>query len=268
MKKCIIKLMTAGLVGIMAFSMVGCSDDSSSDKKSKKDKKDRDEKEKIEIEFEEGEPTFTTAESDEDAPDTSGNLGSSFIPIDCEIGDTITFGNYGGEDITWLVLDKEDGKYLVISEYALDCKAYNDEFVDATWETCTLRSWLNDDFYNEAFLSSEQNYIVTTTVTADSNPEYDTNPGNDTQDKVFLLSIDELNTYFDSEEARICYPTDYAIDNGVNVKNNACWWWLRSPGVSRCIAVDVLDGGYVYSHGDSVNVDNIGVRPALWLSVE
>lgn len=119
----------------------------------------------------------------------------------CQVGDYIEFGTYeqdndasnGKEAIEWLVLETQDDKILILSKYGLDCKAYNVDWEDITWETCTLRKWLNEEFINEAFTESEKLLIPTVTVSADRNPGYDTNPGNPTKDKVFLLSIDEAN---------------------------------------------------------------------------
>ena len=155
------------------------------------------------------------------------------------VGDTYRFGSYeqdnnksnGQEDIEWLVLAKEGTKILVISKEALDCKPYNTSYTDVTWETCTLRKWLNNDFINAAFSADERTMIPTVTVSADKNPDYSTNPGNATQDQVFLLSITEVNKYFSSDSARQCKPTDYAVANGAWESDSGnCWWWLRSPG--------------------------------------
>lgn len=137
------------------------------------------------------------------------------------------------------------GKALVISKYALDCKPYNTSDTDVTWETCTLRKWLNNDFINAAFSADERTMIPTVTVSADKNPDYSTNPGNATQDQVFLLSITEVNKYFSSDSARLCKPTDYAVANGVGENDSGnCWWWLRSPGVYQGSAA------YVHRDGD------------------
>ncbi len=194
-----------------------------------------------------------------------------------EVGDYIFFGSYeqdnntsnGKEDVEWLVLEVKDGKVLVISKYALDCKQYNTSHTDVTWETCTLREWLNSDFINAAFSADEKEMIPTVTVSADKNPEYSTNPGNATQDQVFLLSITEANKYFSSDSARQCEPTDYAVANGtyVNSSNGNCWWWLRSPGYRRNDAAYVDTDGDVSEYGYDVNYDYYAVRPALWIDL-
>ena len=191
-------------------------------------------------------------------------------------GDYVFFGEYeqdnntanGKEDIEWLVLEVKDGKALVISKYALDHKQYDTSSTDVTWETCTLRRWLNNDFINAAFSDDEKAMIPTVTVSADNNPDYSTNPGNATQDQVFLLSITEVNKYFSSDSARQCKPTDYAVANGTLESDNGnCWWWLRSPGNYQFNAARVLSYGDVYEYGGYVNVDTTAVRPALWVDL-
>ena len=191
-------------------------------------------------------------------------------------GDYVFFGTYeqdnntsnGKEDVEWLVLEVKDGKALVVSKYALDCKQYNTSSTDVTWETCTLRKWLNNDFINAAFSGYEKAMIPTVTVSADKNPNNSTNPGNATQDQVFLLSITEANKYFGSDSARQCKPTDYAVANGTWESGSGnCWWWLRSPGVIQGYAAHVYDDGDVYENGNNV-IGDIAVRPALWISLE
>ena len=162
----------------------------------------------------------------------------------------------------------KDGKALVISKYALDCKQYNTNYTDVTWEDCTLRRWLNNDFINAAFSAEEKAMIPTVTVSADKNPNYSTNPGNATQDQVFLLSITEANKYFSSDSARQCEPTDYAVANGALESDSGnCWWWLRSPGDSQDCAARVLYVGDVREYGYYVDNDSTAVRPALWIDL-
>ena len=199
-----------------------------------------------------------------------------------EVGSYVFFGSYeqdndttnGKEDIEWLVLAKEDNKILVISKYALDCQPYNTSSTSVTWETCSLRKWLNGTFINNAFSSGEQSKIQTTTVTAGKNPSYSTSPGKNTTDKVFLLSIIEANKYFKSDEARKCAPTDYAFAQGAwtSDKNKTggratCWWWLRSPGDYSDFAAYVNSDGSVNNLGSSVKLSNYAVRPALWINL-
>jgi len=117
-----------------------------------------------------------------------------------EVGKIIQFGSYeqdndlsnGKEKIDWRVLAVENGKALLLSEKILDTKPYNDKIEDVTWETCTLRKWLNNDFYSTAFSSSEQLRIVTNIVVNSDTPDNGNLGGNDTSDKLFLLSYAEV----------------------------------------------------------------------------
>ena len=193
------------------------------------------------------------------------------------VGDVVTFGRYeqdndssnGKEEVEWVVLAKDGNKALLISKYALDCQQYNSSKVDITWETCNLRSWLNGTFMNAAFSDAEQKQIITSKVTADRNPDYSTDPGKDTTDKVFLLSITEANKYFSTDAERQCIPTAYARAKGclVNLDNN-CWWWLRSPGNGSDNASGVNTNGSILGYGDYVYFDYVAVRPALWINLD
>ncbi len=200
------------------------------------------------------------------------------------VGDTITFGAYeqdnntsnGKEAIEWTVLDKDGMSLLLISKQALDCQQYNTSYTDVTWESCSLRKWMNGTFLNKAFNAEEQAQIQNTTVSADKNPEYNTNPGNATTDKVFLLSINEVEKYFNSDEARKCAPTAYAKAQGAYTSDiyktasgaATCWWWLRSPGSTQTYAASVLIAGSVNYAGHTVNYGNDAVRPALWINLD
>lgn len=201
-----------------------------------------------------------------------------------KVGDTYTFGAYeqdnitsnGKEAIEWTVLDKDGMSLLLVSKQALDCKRYNTSYTDVTWENCSLRKWLNDSFFNAAFSEEERALIQSTTLSADKEPiSYtNTNPGNDTTDKVFLLSIYEAKKYFNSDEARKCAPTAYAKARGALTSDDyktpsgaaTCWWWLRSPGNYQNYAAHVRSDGSVYYFGYGVDYDDVSVRPALWIS--
>ena len=196
-----------------------------------------------------------------------------------KVGDTYTFGAYeqdnstsnGKEAIEWTVLDKDGMFLLLISKQALDFQQYNTSYTDVTWESCSLRKWMNGTFLNKAFNAEEQAQIQNTTVSADKNPKYNTNPGNATTDKVFLLSINEVEKYFNSDEARKCAPTAYAKAQGAYTSDSyktasgaaTCWWWLRSPGNNQNNAANVNNDGSVNYNGNNVNNDNDAVRPAL-----
>ena len=200
------------------------------------------------------------------------------------VGSIVYFGSYeqdndtsnGKENIEWQVLAKEDNKIMVISKYALKGIPYNWRYEsNITWETCFLRKWLNETFINSAFSSDEQTLIPETNVSAGNNPEFNTNPGNATKDKIFLLSINEVNKYFSSDDERMCAATDYAKAQGAYISDDdtvggkgACWWWLRSPGGDQYSAARVDSDGSVYCRGSNVHFGSVSVRPALWISVE
>ena len=193
------------------------------------------------------------------------------------VGNYVIFGSYpqtqNGNDktpIEWLVLENDGETALLISRYALDCKPYNEKGEVITWEKCTLRGWLNNEFFDEAFSVEEEQSILQSDVSADKNPEYTTNPGNATKDEVFLLSVVEANKYFKSDDARICAPTDYAIQQGAYTSDttkvagrNACWWWLRSPGSISCNAENVYTDGSVNILGNFVISSDFAVRPCV-----
>ena len=189
-----------------------------------------------------------------------------------EVGSIVQFGIYeqdnGKEPIEWVVLEKNGNALLVISKNALDCKPYNEERTDITWESSSLRTWLNSSFLHKAFSNKEIKHIASTDVKADRNPEYDTDAGRDTQDQVFLLSISEAEQYFSSDSERKCICTAYAKKQGAYSNSNGpCWWWLRSPGYYGDYAARVLDGGSVYSFGVDVFADNTCIRPVLWINL-
>ncbi len=181
--------------------------------------------------------------------------------------------------IKWRLLKKEKDKALIITEMGIDCKKYNKLHNNVTWETCTLRKWLNNEFINTAFNSTEKKLILETAVKAERNPEkYFTDPGKDTKDRVFLLSIKEAKQYFSSNAERILKPTPYAQKQGVYTiiwdeeKNEVvktpdgyAYWWLRSPGSDAGDAVLVNIDGSISAIGDFVSSGNRAVRPALWV---
>lgn len=195
---------------------------------------------------------------------------------DAKVGDMISLGGYNqrGDEweaapaVEWKILSKESGKALLISTSALECKPYNNREREVTWEDCSLREWLNSTFYNVAFSLVEQGCIVKTTVFAENNPDYSTSPGNDTQDKVFLLSIQEAKKYFKSDVARICKGTESCLAKIEEIRphDGSINWWLRSPGNKPSYAAYVMSGGRVYASGMWVTSTIHMVRPVLWIN--
>ena len=194
----------------------------------------------------------------------------------------VKFGTYpqtsSGTDqtpIEWKVLARDGNKALLISRYGLDQKAYNTECVNITWETCTLRKWLNNEFLNAAFTLEQQNGIESVTVdNSQAQGQWSTYGGNNTeQDKVFLLSYAEAMKYFANDAERRCVPTAYAVSNGATQSSNfkldgqkCCLWWLRSPGSSSYTAALVISSGSI--SGSRVNYWDNAVRPAIWVNLE
>ena len=156
---------------------------------------------------------------------------------DYKIGETIEFGNYPQEEdgtekpIEWIVMKNEGNQVLLLSKYVLDTKPYNKESKAVTWETSDIRKWLNNEFYTTAFNKAEKGRIQTTLIKNEDNFETKTSGGNDTKDKVFLLSQKEAETLFSNKKERIAKATGYTQKTGVyvNERTNALWW-LRSPG--------------------------------------
>ena len=192
-----------------------------------------------------------------------------------KVGETIEFGNYpqdkdGTEKpIEWIVMKNEGNQVLLLSKYVLDAKSYNEEWEDVTWETSDIRQWLNNEFYTAAFNKSEKAKIQTSLIKNEDNSEHGTSGGNDTEDKVFLLSEKEAETLFSNDDERIAKATEYAEKSGVYVnEEKAAYWWLRSTGDYSCSAAVVSSSGWVYGDGSYVFNYYDGVRPALHLNLQ
>ena len=200
-------------------------------------------------------------------------------------GSTIYFGSYeqdndhsnGKEEIEWIVVENNGKQIFLVSKYLLDSKQFNETYTtDVTWETCSLRKWLNSEFLNDAFDKDEIKMILSYPVSCDDSnslvSEYLTN------DQVFLLSETELNKYFQSEDERVCIPTKYAslqlpremlIQNGSYISSK---WWLRTSRISRTGGGDSCKIAEVNAYG-SVEFEiganrERGIRPAMWIDLD
>ena len=182
------------------------------------------------------------------------------------VGDCVPLGTYeqdgdssnGKEDILWYVLDKKEGRLLLISKFSLDVQPYNEFDGDITWEASTLRKWLNNGFINTAFSEAEKANIPAVPVSTERNPVYDTEAGLDTEDCVFLLSAEEVSRYFSNHSDRVCHQAGTTRE---------IRWWLRNPGQSQLTASLVDGSGAVDAAGAEAARNDIGVRPALWVSL-
>lgn len=224
------------------------------------------------------------------------------------VGDKVTFGTFpqhmksvnvpaAAEPIVWRVLAVDGSKALLLAEQPLVGMPYNsdDSFLyEVTWETCSLRDWLNGSFLNDAFSREEQQSILQTNI---STPDYNqggfvVSGGNDTQDYVFLLSAEETKAYLATDESRQCCPTDYAVYTGAGKKwgffnddslsvaeytDNVGVWWLRSPGkighyTAHCDWDGSINWSGEYSGGNldrktgKPDANSFSVRPAIWVS--
>lgn len=179
-------------------------------------------------------------------------------------GDEVTFGRFrqsGNEEtpITWIVLDVKGREALLLSKYALDCRPYHNKEVAVTWHTSDLYDWLNSEFYQQAFDEDEKLFIEETDDSPFDNPE-----------RVFLLSLEEVNRYFSKNDDRLCQATDYAVSHNayVNPSTGGSWWWLRTMGGSDKEALSIYSDGRVDTQGDRVNGERGVVRPAMWVQLD
>lgn len=220
-----------------------------------------------------------------------------FALKDAKPGEIITFGTYPqtaeGTDVTpikWRVLQNSGSELFILSEYILDCKRYHGksvdikwrDCVDITWRDCDLRKWLNDEFYNTAFTATEKEFIKTTHCT-------DNGEGSpDTEDKVFLLSVNEIKDVSDKhgKDLRRAVGTDFAktkrsdgcslyVYDKTNKDNyiirsgeefGCSWWWLRTQGNKPSRAFFVGTSCSIRSYAN-VSAARDGVRSALKINL-
>ena len=200
------------------------------------------------------------------------------------VGDSLQMGNDGDTDIWWEVIAVDGDRALVISRNSVDWKLFNEQYENVTWETSTLRNWLNDTFYNSTFNSEERSKIFTTTVENPDNPDSGVDGGNNTEDRLFLLSVYEVEEYYDRAAFRVAglsskaasSAKEYNPDGFINNLNSS--WWTRTPGEDGVSFVCVNGEGEfetrptglasdLYTSGIVVADDKngAGVRPAMWI---
>ena len=186
-------------------------------------------------------------------------------------GDIVSLGSYeqdnnrsnGQEPIEWIVISVQNGMAVLLSRYGIDAKPYNRTDTDVTWETCSLRKWLNNDFYNSAFTNNEKQLILDASIENLNNREFGTYGGRDTQDHVFLLDIDEFNKYLSGSNAAKCRITPIAKTNGAKVwTSDYASWWLRSPSYYQGGATCINGDGKI-DYNANVGNNTLVVRPAI-----
>ena len=193
------------------------------------------------------------------------------------VGNIVLFGTYeqddnlenGAEPIEWIVLERDGENAFLLSKYALDAKPYNDQERRTTWEECTLRKWLNEDFLNTAFTEERQQIIQLRRI--DNSIEEGTpvvEGQNDTMDKVFLLSWKEaIKDYREDQDVRFCKVTQKVLNTGIKTEpllGDCCAYWLRSIGPINDTEM-VQDASWADFLG--VTRYPVGVRPALWINL-
>lgn len=211
--------------------------------------------------------TLDSTSANDDKEITSNNNANE---LNIQVGNVINFGTYeqdgdisnGAEPIEWKVLAVEDGKALLISKYVLDWQKYNETDEKVNWSTCSLRVWLNKDFYNNAFNIDEKNRIKDTLITSD---------GAESTDAVFLLNKTEMGTYFYSDDERISEPTEVVKFSAKDTQNSTfenkegCWYWVCGNGTNSRAPYVSKAGKY---DGNTDPIDSYyGVRPAIWINL-
>ncbi|MBQ7244219.1 MAG: hypothetical protein IJS52_08490 [Bacilli bacterium] len=187
----------------------------------------------------------------------------------------------------WRVLSIENGRMTLLSDKTIDCLPFHEEDALVDWSSCSLRAWLNDEkdgFFARAFSKEEKDKIETVSNSNPVNPSYGTSSGPVTEDKVFILSGDEVYNG-DKADAYGFYPghgyddpakrfasTTYAKFHGawwspVGPYRGNSFWFMRTSGYTPSHVTYICDFGYIYGRGTAVNCDDAGVLPAITLNV-
>ncbi len=192
--------------------------------------------------------------------------------------DTFFFGSYeqdanflnGSEPLEWTVLSKNKSEMLVRSTKLIDQLPYDNFGGEVTWETCTLRKWLNKNFYDIAFNSAEKKLIKTTKIKNQDHPDKPGKGGNDTKDKVFLLSYDEISNpdFFEEYWSRCISSTEYTKYMGPVAKSGDTDYWLRTVGEANGRAMKVYTYGNIYTNGLSVSANDNAILPAMTIKLK
>lgn len=176
------------------------------------------------------------------------------------------------------ILEVQGNKALILAHNVLKNLPYHDTFEETAWVRCSLRSYLNESFYQQ-FSDEEKARILDTPLPSMNNPWFGTDAGKSTTDKIFVLSVEEVVRYFgDSQQLQDKNKhTKYFINDAFNnvrktfnLNNERSCWWLRCPGNSKFFATHVMNDGRISIGGDFVNRQNafnIGVRPAMWIDI-
>ena len=201
------------------------------------------------------------------------------------VGDKIDFGNY-----LWRILEVDPEKALVITDEIIEQRAFHNAKGPVTWSGSELRQYLNGTFY-ESFSSEDRARIILVKNRNKDNPWYGSDGGDDTEDMVFLLSIEEAVCKYFGDSSKCLndrspkqrYWFQKKDDNNLLRKarfnETGWWWWLRSPGRDNRRAVYVhgdgnigIQGNGTYNYSSRIlhpmtKENSGGVRPVLWLKL-
>lgn len=190
-------------------------------------------------------------------------------------GDESGYHYFVYEPIKWRVLSVEGNKALVISDKILDVNRYNDISSSITWEDCTLRQFLNETFYNRAFSTSEKEAIFNSNITNENNYVRGTYCGNDTVDKVFLLSLREATNQSHGfstdcliDDSRAAFYSDYGYAMGTQDSEHEKkgGWLLRTLGCCTNDVSIVDSNGAIGFGSDSVSGGE-PIRPCICVDI-
>lgn len=206
-----------------------------------------------------------------------------------EPGDVMTLGRWyfdasgkTKDDITWTVVDVSDGVAVLLCDRILDCLPF-DSNGGSAWDTSTIRTFLNGDFYNNVFNAEEKKTIAKKTTKTEENSEYGTKYGNDCADYVTIPSIQDFKGYMTKVEDKAhAKATDYALGKGLNeytktvkkdingekvsVELKGSWFWLRSAGFTKgFVSVCYSDGDI--SYGGQESDITLGIRPVIKINL-
>lgn len=204
---------------------------------------------------------------------TTTELNDFYGLVTARKGDTVTFGRYPQDDpskkssIEWLVGYVTEKHLVLVSKRVLDAQPFNAKAGPVTWETSSLRSWLNGSFFNEAFSENEQKIIKEDLTFSYENEDFSTAAGENTRDRVFCLDQYEVILYLSSAGDKKAEPTPYAAQKKVMTAGKNCIWWLRVPGENETLVMTVNHNGEYYRTGMPALYQQAGVRPALKIDI-
>lgn len=170
------------------------------------------------------------------------------------------------EPIKWRVLHYENSEAFLLADAILDSQPYHSENEEIDWEKSSIRAWLNNEFINKAFSNEENKAINTVELINKDNSKYGTQGGKNTSDKLFLLSLSEVDETEESKEYGFWDKKTRKCKND-NFSEETYFWWLRSPGNSSHDAAGVYYYGWVFGYGYDVQEPAGGIRPVLYLNL-